>query len=224
MIYFSWRFTVADDFKYFLVEMRITKNQKEEVVTMTKPQGINTRAIAEKLQHRLQADGERFAGVELFYDHGDSSNPEVCQPTSYMGRRYGKDATLSGLDIIITRDSRVIMAVEIEESTVRPKTIIGDVFGIALADRIRIQGKPYPLRNVSVIVAIATGSGKGQSEKYLRLERHLGRYFREHHQKTVKSVRIVPAHPDNLVKRIERLLGLEIGKLAKGENECSARG
>ena len=128
---------------------------------MAKPHGVNTRAVAEQLKHKLDADTDRFGGIEVFYDHGDSSKPEVCQPTSYMGRRYGADATLSAIDIIVTKGNNVILAVEIEESTVRPKTVLGDVFGIALADRIRIKGKPYSLKNATIVVGIAIeGRGK----------------------------------------------------------------
>jgi len=102
---------------------------------MKKSHGINTKAVAEQLKQMLDAAPDRFTSVKLFYDHGDSSKPEVCQPTTYMGRRYGADATLSAVDIVVTKGSKVIIAVEIEESTIRPKTIIGDIFGIVLAKK-----------------------------------------------------------------------------------------
>ena len=136
---------------------------------MRKPHGVNTRAVAEQLKEKLDTDPKRYSGIELFYDHGDSSKPEVCQPTTYMGRRYGADATLSAVDIVVTKNKKVILAFEIEESTVRPKTVIGDVFGIALTDRMRIQGKHYSIKNTAMIVAIADDGNGKQSEKYQRL-------------------------------------------------------
>ncbi|MBW2595997.1 MAG: hypothetical protein JRC93_08485 [Deltaproteobacteria bacterium] len=67
---------------------------------MGKPHGANTKAIAEQLKSKLDAELERFKDIRIFYDHGDSSKHEVCQPTTYMGRRYGTDATLSDVDIV----------------------------------------------------------------------------------------------------------------------------
>jgi hypothetical protein len=184
---------------------------------MATPHGVNTEAIAEQLKHKLDADRERFYGIEVFYDHGDSSKPEVCEPTTYMGRRYGADATLSAVDIVVVEGKNVLLAIEIEESTVRPKTIIGDVFGIALADRIRIQRRPYSIKNATIIVAIADdGKGK-QSAKYVRLERHLDRYFKANPSKSVKKVRIIPCPTHDLVRRIERLIRLETGKRSQTE-------
>src|SRR5208282_2115899 len=108
-----------------------------------KTDGIKTRMIAEKLEEALCANQEQFSCIELFYDHGDKNNPHVCQPTTYMGKRYGADATLSGLDIVLVKGRDAFLLVEVEESAVRPKTILGDVFGVAIADRIRIKQKQF---------------------------------------------------------------------------------
>jgi hypothetical protein len=179
---------------------------------MGKTHGINTVAIAEQLKEKLEADPERYRNIKLFYDHGDSSKPEVCEPTTYMGRRYGSDATLSAVDIVITRGKNVLLAVEVEESTVRPKTVLGDVFGIGLADKIRIKGKTYSMKDATAIVAIAVKSKGRQSEKYRRLERHLTRYFKANPSENIKKVRIVPCPIREIVRRIERLIRLETGK------------
>jgi len=182
---------------------------------MAKPHGVNTKATGEQLKYRLDADPKRFRGVRVFYDHGESSRPEVCQPTTYMGKRYGNDATLSAVDIVVTKGRSVMLAVEIEESSVRPKTVLGDVFGVVLAERMRILGKSYSLDNATIIVAIAhDGKGK-QSTKYLRLERHLGRYFEANPSHSIKKVRIIPCSTSDLVRRIERLIRLETGKAVR---------
>lgn len=179
---------------------------------MTKPHGIYTKAAAEKLISRLDADPVRYRGIKVFYDHGDSSKSGVCQPTSYMGRRYGADATLSAIDIVVVKGKRVLLAVEIEEHKIRPKDIIGDIFGIALADNIRIKGMKYSNRNSKIIIAISY-DGKGKlPAKYTRLENHLSRYFKVKPPK----VKIICCPIDKLVTRIERLIRLEAGKKVKG--------
>lgn len=63
---------------------------------MGKILGEKTRAIGEKLKINIDADPLRYKSIELFYDHGDSSKPEICEPTPYIGTRYGNDATLAG--------------------------------------------------------------------------------------------------------------------------------
>ena len=178
--------------------------------------GQRTRQIAERLEEKLRADPERYSGVQLFYDHGDSSKTEVCQPTSYMGRRYGVDATLSGLDIVLVYRGRVFLLVEVEESQVRPKTILGDVFGVVLSEHVRIRGRSYPIGDATMIVAMIV-SGKGQqADKYIRLERNLRKYLNMLRsampQTRVDKIRIVTSDSEDLVRRIERLVRLEIGR------------
>ncbi|GAB6283487.1 MAG: hypothetical protein STSR0008_22600 [Ignavibacterium sp.] len=179
---------------------------------MARPQGLNTKAIGEQLISNLNANQKKYGGINVFYDHGNSSKPEVCQPTTYMGRRYGRDATLSGVDIVVTKDKKVILAIEIEESTVPPKKVIGDVFGIIIADRIRIKGKPYPIKNTTIIIAIADDSKGKRPAKYIRLERLLNPYFKDIFSKPLKKVRIITCPTSDLVRRIERLIRLETGK------------
>lgn len=184
---------------------------------MTKPHGLNTRKIAEKLTSKIAADPKRYNGIDIFYDHGDSRTQGVCQPTTYMGRRYGADATLSGVDIVVTKNKMAILVIEVEESTVRPKVIIGDVFGIVLADRIMIQEESYSLKNATIIVAVAE-EGKGKkSAKYIRLERHLARCLEANPPKAPKKVKIIPCPISDLVRRLERLIRLETGKYMKSK-------
>lgn len=178
--------------------------------------GQRTRQIAERLRENLRSDPVRYSDVQLFYDHGDSSNAEVCQPTSYMGRRYGADGTLSGLDIVLVHKGRVFLLVEVEESQVRPKTILGDVFGVVLAERVSIRGRSYPIGDATMIVAITVSGGGRRAEKYTRLERHLHKYLdalrSTMRQIRVAKIRIVTSDSDDLVRRIERLVRLETGK------------
>ena len=178
--------------------------------------GKRTRQIAERLEEKLLAYPNRYPGVKIFYDHGDSFKESVCQPTSYIGRRYGADATMSGLDIVLVHKGKVFLLVEVEESQVRPKTILGDIFGVVLSERVRIKAKSYPIENATMIVAMIVNSKGQQAEKYIRLERHLHKYLstlRKIMPKTrVDKIRIVTSDSEDLVRRIERLVRLETGK------------
>jgi hypothetical protein len=132
-----------------------------------------------------------------------------------MGRRYGSDATLSVPDIVLVKKGRAFLLVEVEEGNARPKTILGDVFGIFLSDRVRINGKAYPIKDATIIVAMIISAKGHRAKKYIRLERHLRKYLtvvRSDLPQRVAKISIVTSSSDDLVRRIERLIRWETGK------------
>jgi hypothetical protein len=193
---------------------------------MMTTEAINTRKIAEQLEKRIKArtsaDEKWLAGIEIRYDHGDAAqSPSVCQPTAYMGRRYGSDATLSGVDIVLIKDGKVVLAVEVEEKQTRPKIILGDIFSLILAEGIHItkEGHPtekqsYPIDDAVIIIAVVTPEKGKKAEKYKRLERCVGESVNALSRAGKRKVRIVPSSEGDLVRRIERLIRLELGKLS----------
>ena len=188
---------------------------------MARGHGERTVQIARILRDNLKAATatKRYGDVQVRYDHGDSSDFDVCQPTSYMGRRYGTDATLSGVDIVLLKNKQVFLAIEVEESSVRPKLVLGDVFGVLLAKRLQIQGNSYPINDAVLIVAVTGGILGRQIEKYRRLERLLAKFLADAHtsanRPNIRKVRILVCSPDDLVRRVERLARLEVGKSLK---------
>ncbi len=80
---------------------------------MSKIHGTYTVAVAKKLTELIKDDKKRYKGIKVYYDHGDSSNPQVCQPTTYMGRRYGNDATLSGVNIELLQTEGIKISMEL---------------------------------------------------------------------------------------------------------------
>ena len=179
---------------------------------MGRTQGKNTKAIAVELLTKLEAEPKRYEDFKVYYDHGDSTRSEVCAPTTYTGERYGRNATLSQVDIVVTKGRNVILGIEIEESTGNPKTVLGDVFGIALADKMRIQDNVYSVENITVIIAVTDDGEGSRSVKCERLERHLTKYVKENPSISLKKVRIIACPKNDLVRRIERLIRSEIGK------------
>ena len=183
---------------------------------VTERQGEKTRQIAETLRGRLGSNPGRYGDIEVRYDHGNATELGVCQPTSYMGRRYGSDATLSGLDIVLLKNGKVFIMVEVEESSVRPKIILGDIFSTVLAKKIRVKGKSYPIHDAIMIVAL-TGNVRGrQVQKYSRLERLLAKFVSDLHiapsRTSIRKVRIIVSNVGDLVRRVERLIRLEASK------------
>jgi len=174
--------------------------------------GKMTVEVGRSLAKAFEEDG-KLGGLGVFYDHDCSGS---VQPTVYMGRRYGSDAALSGLDIVVASDRHVTVAVEIEERPSRPKVIVGDIFAVALADSLMIRGQRYSLRDVELIVAVVTSEKGKRADKLVRLERHVNKYIRvlrdSGRSRSIRAVRIVPTSPDDLVRRVDRLIRRTVGK------------
>jgi hypothetical protein len=83
-------------------------------------------------------------GFDVLFDHGDSSNTNVGNIVSWYGSEYVREAELSLIDIAIidrNANNKAIALVEIEETNDRPKTFLGDVFGVLMGDHICFGGK-----------------------------------------------------------------------------------
>ena len=184
--------------------------------TMRNPQGIATKRIGELLEQRFEYDSE-LSSLRVWYDHGTRElSRNVCQPTTYMGRRYGRDATLSGLDIAVTLGSKVLLIVEIEERTARPKIILGDIFGVVLADSVMIGKRRYSIKDVELLIAMVTPEKGKIAEKLSRLKRHVNKYIKalrdSGRSRSVRVVSIEPTTQDELVQRIEKRIRRIVNK------------
>jgi hypothetical protein len=76
-------------------------------------------------------------GYDVFYDHGSSSK-NVGKIVSTINKEYHNGDELSQLDIaIVKQDSnQIAILVEIEETTDKPKTFLGDIFGVLFGEYI----------------------------------------------------------------------------------------
>jgi len=83
---------------------------------------------------------------DVLYDHGEISDDSVSQVgriASWFGTEYKSVALLAFLDIAIVSKNtgEVVVLIEIEETTDKPKVLLGDVLATLLGDRITFQGK-----------------------------------------------------------------------------------
>ncbi len=186
---------------------------------MRTKQGFHTRNIATKLRENFKRDHPRYSGIRVYFDHGNKGrNKTVCRPIAYMGRRYGADATLAGLDIVLVQDGSACLLVEIEEDpSTRPKTIVGDIFATLLSDNIRIKTKSYPIRTATFLVALAIRKKGKRLQKYARLKRHIGKYLEAFHKAGlacgVKKIQIITCEKEDMERRIEKAIRRETGRL-----------
>jgi hypothetical protein len=127
---------------------------------MDKPNGQLTADVAERLAVYYD---ER--GFDVLHDHGpDSKNKGEI--VAYFGKRPSRKTELSQLDIAIFERSskKICTLIEVEESSARPKTLLGDVFATLLAENIWFKGKNLEVCEHASLIVVGQGD---ESDKAL---------------------------------------------------------
>ncbi len=85
---------------------------------------------------------DELKGYEVLSDHSPKKE-NIGKIASWFGERFSRETELSQLDIaIVEKDSsKAIALIEIEETSDRPKTFLGDVFGVLMGDHVCFEGK-----------------------------------------------------------------------------------
>lgn len=114
--------------------------------------GKYTKKLGERLTDTLE---KRSTGVHVFYDHGDSSKPNVCRSVPYFGE-YSRNSTLAHMDIaIVDKEAKKAKVLcEIEERKGHAKKIIGHMVTFLLAERIRICYVDYDLDGTVLLLGL----------------------------------------------------------------------
>ena len=83
----------------------------------------------------------KFEGYDIFYDHGTFSK-NVGKIVSALVKDFEREDELSQLDIAIVEQNsdKVVALIEIEETSDRPKLILGDIFGVLFGEHIFFKG------------------------------------------------------------------------------------
>ena len=127
-----------------------------------KAHGKLTAWIADKI-----SEDWKKHGYVVLYDHGEKSeDANVGKIISWFGDQYNREAELSQLDIaIVKKNSDDIFAlIEIEETSDKPKTFLGDVFGVLMGEHIKFGGKRCLTVNKDTIL-IVIGQSKVRHEQ-----------------------------------------------------------
>ena len=129
--------------------------------------GKYTAKLGEKLTKIF--DEKNIKRLSVYYDHGNSNFPNVCEPKPYFGDS-SNTMSLSNLDIAIVDESERVakIVVEIEEGHVSPKTILGDIRCVFLAEKIRIKNIDYSFDRLFFILGMKADE-KGEHAKRAKL-------------------------------------------------------
>jgi hypothetical protein len=126
-------------------------------------QGVLTGEFGEWLS-TLTKDSTSYS---VYYDHGDKdAHRNVVATKGFVGEFVRNFNRLADIDIlIVNKDNRIEMIIEIEERASNPKKILGDVFSILLCDRfaVRQDGKQmyYGVHNGTKLIIAGVVPDKG---------------------------------------------------------------
>lgn len=103
--------------------------------------GALTARVARNLADHLGPHGS-----DVLYDHGETTNDlvgKVGRIVSWFGPEYKSGALLAFLDIaVVSKDTgKLVVLIEIEETSDKPKVLLGDALATLLGDRVTFQGK-----------------------------------------------------------------------------------
>ena len=128
--------------------------------------GSMTAAIARSLREEREPQG-----FDVLFDHGQTGVDPAAnlgKLKSWFGPKYAATTILADLDIaIVERQSdRLVALIEIEETTSKPKVLLGDAFATLLGDHITFQGKRHlsvgPWTTLIVLACIPTPTPANQ--------------------------------------------------------------
>jgi len=106
-------------------------------------------------------------GYEVYYDHGEADNVFVGTIAVSIEEKLSRENEISQLDIaVVEQESKHIIAlIEIEETSDKPKTLIGDVFAVLMGKSIQLpRGKKGEVGDWTTLLVV--GKGKGHEERY----------------------------------------------------------
>ena len=94
-------------------------------------------------------------GYRVLYDH-DPSYENAGKIISAKRKQYHREDELSQLDIAIVKQGtdQVAALVEIEETTDKPKTILGDIFGLLFGRYVFFKRDELHIDNLSSLIVV----------------------------------------------------------------------
>jgi hypothetical protein len=127
--------------------------------------GPLTRAIAEFLASEL--NGRGFA---VYSGHG-GEGAIMGQIVSSLKEEYKNGDELAHLDIAIVRQAtnQVVVLIEIEETTDKPKTLVSDLFGTLMGNSVSLPGKPKStVGSYTTLIIMVKGTNHEGRNKQIR--------------------------------------------------------
>jgi hypothetical protein len=116
----------------------------------------------------------RLSGYKVLFDHGPKDKANVGTIVSWFGAGAvpARETELSQLDIAIVKPGgkhdRALVLLEVEETSARPKTLLGDALGFLAGDHVSFEGQELEVGPWTTLVVLAQGA-QNQEDRVARL-------------------------------------------------------
>ncbi|MBX2997456.1 MAG: hypothetical protein KF893_03015 [Caldilineaceae bacterium] len=130
--------------------------------------GKRTAQVAQRLTESLIGQPYR-----VLYDHGPSAEA-VGRIVSWYGDSQNHERQLSFIDIAVVRadTDEICLLIEVEETTNKPKVLLGDVLSTLLGESISFRSKPLRISERTVLV-VAMHSAQPHPERLAYLDKQI---------------------------------------------------
>ena len=141
--------------------------------------GEKTGVLGAELKAILEGGtSSQDTGLKVHYDHERKKNREGkwFRAVAYMDELGHPDraTSLSYVDLIVVKGKTALVICEMEESGADPKTIIGDVYNLLIADGIRHSDSEYTIEDAHIVLGFtAKEGGRGEEKATLIRDRLL---------------------------------------------------
>lgn len=147
------------------------------------PTGVLTYQVANRINEMLST-GEMDSRTLRFYYDPHLGNTHLDGPAKaahiypFMGNKASHASTLSQCDLMIAaatypRQAKLLIEIEEGERGTVPKTVLGDVLNVWIADKVRADGKTFDLVDAVFWVVVCQPNKGSKEEKYDNLELRL---------------------------------------------------
>src|ERR1051325_7795554 len=132
--------------------------------------GVLTAQVAQRLLPEFNG-----RGFDILHDHGQKQLDLEDTPgklRSWFGSDLTRETALADLDLaIVSRETQKVYAlVEIEETTHKPKVILGDIFATLLGDGIIFQGESLHIGSWTTLIVLAHNERASHQDRMAYLE------------------------------------------------------
>ncbi len=129
--------------------------------------GRLTAYLGKRLAYTYPRDGKIFA----LYDHGEPDDPAVSAIRLYLrGFPFDNQSVLADMDIMIAEGNKAIILIEIEETTITPKQVVGDIFAPFFAESLVFKSnEEYKIDKTCLIIGLLTNPAGNAAIKTDRL-------------------------------------------------------
>ena len=136
---------------------------------MTSRDGKNTGRFGLWLSQYLKADSQ----ISVFYDHGNrQKDSNIVAIKGFYGEHVSNKNRLADIDVMVVNHetNKVLLLIEIEESKMEPKKLLGDILTVLMCNRyaVKIENEQKYF-NVSpttrlIVAGIVSSKGAGHDK------------------------------------------------------------